>query len=70
VRPEADFATPVTVVAATALRQHNELLTAAGFAPVWRETDFAAPQFGRMREALGFILTQQEPFPAVVVDRR
>ena len=51
------------------LRLNNELLVAAGFAPVWRESDFAGPELSRIREALSYMLTQQEPFPAVVVDR-
>jgi hypothetical protein len=52
------------------LRQHNELLLAAGFAPIWRETALSAPAFAQVRNALGYIMAQQEPFPAVVVDRR
>jgi transcriptional regulator with XRE-family HTH domain len=52
------------------LRQHNALLVAAGFAPVWRETDLDAPEFGDIRNALDYIMTQQEPYPAVAVDRR
>jgi transcriptional regulator with XRE-family HTH domain len=52
------------------LRQHNVLLIAAGFAPAWRETNLAAPELGRVRAALDHMLAQQEPFPAVVVDRR
>ena len=52
------------------LRQQNALLLAAGFAPVWRETDFAAPELAPVRSGLDYILAQQEPFPAVVVDRR
>lgn len=51
------------------LRQHNALLVAAGFAPVWHETDLAAPELAQVRRALGHILAQQEPYPAVVVDR-
>ncbi|HEX3501381.1 MAG TPA: helix-turn-helix transcriptional regulator [Stellaceae bacterium] len=51
------------------LRQHNALLLAAGFAPVWRETALAAPELARIRSALDYIMAQQEPFPAVVVDR-
>ena len=34
------------------LRQQNALLLAAGFAPVWRETDPGAPELGAVREAL------------------
>jgi transcriptional regulator with XRE-family HTH domain len=52
------------------LRQQNELLVAAGFAPAWRETEFTAPEMARVRDALDYLLAQQEPFPAVVVDRR
>jgi transcriptional regulator with XRE-family HTH domain len=51
------------------LRQHNALLIAAGFAPVWRETDLDAPELAEVREALDYILAQQEPYPAVAVDR-
>lgn len=51
------------------LRQQNALLLAAGLAPVWRETELGAPELGEVRSALDYILTQQEPFPAVTVDR-
>jgi transcriptional regulator with XRE-family HTH domain len=52
------------------LRQQNALLLAAGFAPVWRETELAAPELAQVRSGIDYILRQQEPFPAVVVDRR
>jgi MmyB-like transcription regulator ligand binding domain len=52
------------------LRQHNALLVAAGFAPIWRETEFGAPELKEVRRALDYILSQQEPFPAAAVDRR
>jgi transcriptional regulator with XRE-family HTH domain len=52
------------------LRQQNALLLAAGFAPAWRETDLAAPELAQIRSALDYIMAQQEPFPAVAVDRR
>jgi transcriptional regulator with XRE-family HTH domain len=48
------------------LRQQNSLLLAAGFAPVWHETDFAAPALAEVRQALDYMMAQQEPFPAVV----
>jgi transcriptional regulator with XRE-family HTH domain len=51
------------------LRQQNVLLIAAGFAPVWRQTDLAAPELGEVSRALDYMLAQQEPFPAVAVDR-
>jgi hypothetical protein len=51
------------------LRQQNLMLTAAGFAPIHTETDLSAPEMTSIRKALDFMLCQQEPFPAIVVDR-
>jgi transcriptional regulator with XRE-family HTH domain len=50
------------------LRDHNALLTAAGYAPIYRETPLAAPAMAQVRRALDFILRQQEPYPALVLD--
>ena len=52
------------------LRQQNALLLAAGFAPLWRESDLSAPELAQVTSALDYMLTQHEPFPAFVVDRR
>lgn len=52
------------------LRQQNALLLAAGFAPAWRERDLGAPEMAEVNRALQFMLDQQEPYPAFVVDRR
>ena len=51
------------------LRDQNLLLVAAGFAPVYRESALAAPELDQVRRALDFMLAQQEPYPALVVDR-
>jgi transcriptional regulator with XRE-family HTH domain len=51
------------------LRQQNALMIAAGFAPVWRQTNLAAPELSQVSTALNYMLAQQEPFPAVAVDR-
>ena len=50
-------------------RQQNALLLAAGFAPLWRETELSAPELVKGRKALDCMVRQQEPFPAVAVDR-
>jgi transcriptional regulator with XRE-family HTH domain len=50
-------------------RHRNELLTAAGFAPIYRETALEAPAMAQVRQALDFLLRQQEPYPAMVLDR-
>ena len=51
------------------LRNRNDLLTAAGYAAVYRATDLDAPALEQARRALDFMLRQQEPYPAIVVDR-
>jgi transcriptional regulator with XRE-family HTH domain len=68
-RPSRDMVMRLAETLGLPLRHNNELLVAAGFAPVWRESDFAGPELSRIREALGYMLSQQEPFPAVVVNR-
>jgi len=52
------------------LRQQNALLLAAGFAPAWRESALDAPALAQVSSALDFMMAQQEPYPALVVDRR
>jgi transcriptional regulator with XRE-family HTH domain len=51
------------------LRERNELLLAAGFAPMYRESQLDEPMLSAVQGALDAILAQQEPFPAVVMDR-
>ncbi len=51
------------------LRERNALLLAAGFAPMFSESHLDAPQLASVRAALDAILKQQEPFPAVVMNR-
>jgi transcriptional regulator with XRE-family HTH domain len=50
-------------------RERNDLLTAAGYAQVFRETGLTAPELAHARKAIELILQHQEPFPAVVMDR-
>ena len=51
------------------LRDRNELLMAAGYAAMYRATDLDSPALEQARRALDFMLRQQEPYPAIVVDR-
>lgn len=67
--PSPDMVTRLAAALGVPLRQHNTLLLSAGFAPVWRQTDFAAPELAEIRSALDFMMAQQEPFPAFAVDR-
>ncbi|GIF27006.1 transcriptional regulator with XRE-family HTH domain [Actinoplanes tereljensis] len=51
------------------LRERNILLLAAGFAPVYPESALDVPALAAIRDALDAILAQQEPYPALVIDR-
>lgn len=50
-------------------RERNDLLNAAGFASIYRESAWDETQMTPARKALELILKNQEPFPAVVMDR-
>jgi transcriptional regulator with XRE-family HTH domain len=51
------------------LRQQNALLLAAGFAPAWKERDLSTPDLAAVNSALDYMLAQNEPYPAFVIDR-
>src|SRR5689334_8044988 len=50
------------------LSDRNALLISAGYAPLYGERNLDAPELDHVRRALEFILRQQEPFPALVID--
>ncbi|HZN18225.1 MAG TPA: helix-turn-helix transcriptional regulator [Micromonosporaceae bacterium] len=52
------------------LRERNQVLLAAGYAPVYPETALDAPQMVAVRAALRQVLNGHQPYPALVVDRR
>src|SRR5882672_3781389 len=51
------------------LRERNTLLLAAGYAPLYHETDINTPEMAEARRAVEYILAQQDPYPAIVLDR-
>jgi transcriptional regulator with XRE-family HTH domain len=51
------------------LRQRNVMLLAAGFAPAYHERKLSDPELASVKQALDFMLAQQAPYPALVVDR-
>ncbi len=51
------------------LRERNRLLTAAGFAPVYRESELDDTQFTAARQVVERILHGHAPYPALAVDR-
>lgn len=51
------------------LRERNELLIAAGYAPEYRQLAYEDPDLAPVREAIEQVLSAHDPYPAVVVDR-
>ena len=51
------------------LRERNTLLLAAGYAPMYAEGAWNAQEMQSVTKALGRMLRQHEPFPALVMDR-
>lgn len=51
------------------LRDRNTWLTAAGFAPLFRNRGLDDPQMGQVMAAVRMMLTAHEPFPAIAIDR-
>ena len=51
------------------LRERNAIMMAAGFAPIYRDEPLDGPGMQRIGRAVKRILRQQEPFPALAMDR-
>lgn len=68
-QPGRDLILKLGIVLDIPLRQRNAMLLAAGFAPAYRERTLSDPEMGAVMQALDFMLAQQAPFPALVVDR-
>jgi transcriptional regulator with XRE-family HTH domain len=67
-RPSRDMVERLAAALGVPLAEKNALLLAAGFAPAYGERPLGAPELAPVRGALEFILRQQEPYPAIVVD--
>jgi transcriptional regulator with XRE-family HTH domain len=52
------------------LRERNQLLVAAGYAPVYTESSLRSPALSVVCDAVHKILVGHEPYPAVALDRR
>ncbi len=68
-KPSRDMVIHLSEQLEVPLRDRNQLLLAAGFAPAYSEQALDAPDMAPVREALDRILKGHEPYPAVVVDR-
>jgi transcriptional regulator with XRE-family HTH domain len=51
------------------LRERNDWLTAAGFAPLFKARPLDDPQMAQVMNAVRMMLANHEPFPAIAIDR-
>lgn len=68
-RPSAELLLSMSEHLAVPLRQRNDLLLAAGYAPRYTETDWQAPDMGAVRRALQRLLDAHDPYPGLALDR-
>jgi transcriptional regulator with XRE-family HTH domain len=68
-RPSAEMVLHLAERLDVPLRERNELLLAAGFAPQYTARDFEDPALREVREAVSRVLAAHEPYPAIAVDR-
>ncbi len=68
-QPSREMILRLTGELAVPLRESNHLLLAAGYAPVYGETQLDAPELAPMRRAVRDVVRGHDPFPALAVDR-
>src|SRR5215218_8915539 len=68
-RPSADMVVHLAEQLEVPLRDRNQLLLAAGYAPAYGQRDLDAPEMGPVRAALERVLDGHAPNPALVIDR-
>jgi transcriptional regulator with XRE-family HTH domain len=51
------------------LRDRNMWLTAAGYAPLFKNRTLEDPQMAQVMSAINMMLSAHEPFPAIAIDR-
>ena len=68
-RPSRDMVLHLAEQLEVPLRERNQLLAAAGFAPVFRERTLADPGLRAARQALEAVVHGHMPYPALAVDR-
>lgn len=68
-QPSREMVLTLAGVLQVPLRERNAMLLAAGFAPVFREASLEAPELAAAKRAVDAIFRQQEPYPAVLMNR-
>lgn len=68
--PSREMVTHLAQVLHVPLRERNDLLVAAGYAPLYPERTLDDVDMAAIRQAVETTLHHHEPFPALVVDRQ
>lgn len=68
-QPSRDMVVRLADALEMPLRERNALLMAAGFAPMFPETSLQTQGMDQVRRAIEFMLAQQEPYPAFLLNR-
>ena len=68
-RPSREMVVMLGAALDVPLRERNELLLAAGFAPVYPEHPLDAERLAPIRTACEMLLARHEPFPGIQFDR-
>lgn len=68
-QPSREMVIRLGIVLQVPLRQRNVMLKAAGFASAYHERSLSDPELKAVKQALDFMLEQQLPYPALVLDR-
>lgn len=68
-QPSRDMVLRLADALEVPLRERNALLLAAGYAPMYRQSCLDAVEMEAARRAVDFLITQLEPYPAIVIDR-
>ncbi|MCX5203028.1 helix-turn-helix transcriptional regulator [Streptomyces sp. NBC_00237] len=67
-RPSAEMVLRLAEHLHVPVRDRNDLLLAAGYAPQFAETPLSDPSMGALRAGIDQLLRGYEPYPALVVD--
>lgn len=68
-RPSPDMVLHLAEQLEVPLRERNDLLLAAGYAPRYRAHSLDEPELAPVRDAISRVLAAHEPYPAIAVDR-
>jgi transcriptional regulator with XRE-family HTH domain len=68
-RPSRSMILQLSETLEVPLRERNDWLTAAGFAPMFQARPLDDPQMARVMSAVEMMLANHEPFPALAIDR-